>query len=131
MAGFDISQLIDLLYIGLFSLIGFSIRLIKKFVSENIHPIDYLRCFSVRTFSSWLTITGTSVALYMQTHNMDALSYITMAYMADSLINKTPSEEEVEDYKAAVAKRKALKELASRKDVKETVMGVNTPETGS
>ena len=119
MGGFEISQIIDLLYVGLFSLIGFSIRMVKKFARENLHPIDYLRCFAVRTISSWLTITGASVTVYLQTHNMDALSYITMAYMADSLINKTPSEDEVAEYREAVARRKALKELALRKEYRD------------
>lgn len=107
--GFDLSQVVEYLYIGLFCTIGFSIRMIKKFITEHLHPIDYLRCFAARTFASWATITGTAIATYTATGDSNAITYITLAYMADSLINKTPSEEEVEDYKNAQAIRKAAK----------------------
>ena len=125
--GFDISGLQDYLMIGLFCLIGFTIRLIKKFVAENLHPIDYIRCFAMRTFSSWATITGTAIANFAATGDSNAITYITLAYMADSLINKAPTEEEVEDYKRAQAIRAASK-LAHKAAEKLDVDVINKPE---
>jgi len=103
-AGFDIAQVKDVAMIGLFSTAGFSIRLVKKFISEGVHPWDYIRCYFVRTMSSWFTITGAAVTNYMTTNDMHAITYITMAYMADSLINKAPTQQELDAYQSLVAK---------------------------
>lgn len=115
--GFDYSQLVEYLYIGLFCTIGFGARMIKKFIKEDLHPVDYIRCFAARTFASWATITGTAIATYSASGDSNPITYITLAYMADSLINKTPTEGEVEDYKRAQAIRKAAK-LAGQAAIK-------------
>lgn len=108
--GFDVVELNNLLMIGLFSFIGFGAHMVKKFLAEDLHPIEYLRCYAARTVSSWLTITGASVTSYMATGDLHAITYITMAYMADSLVNKAPTQEEVDDYRKAVEAKKLAKQ---------------------
>lgn len=122
---FDVTQIENYLWVILAATLGFLIRLVKKFFKDKIHPVDYINCFLFRTVSSWLTILGTTLGTYAATGGAidfnSFITYVTMAYMADSIVNKEPSAEEAEEYRLAVEERKATKraererELAERK----------------
>lgn len=112
---FDITQIENYMWVVVAATLGFLIRLVKKFYKDKIHPIDYINCFLFRTVSSWLTILGTTLGTYAATGGAidfnSFITYVTMAYMADSIVNKEPSAEEAEEYRLATEERKAQKRL--------------------
>lgn len=114
---FDVGQFANYGWVILAATLGFVIRLAKKFFKDEVHPIDYMNCFLFRTLSSWFTILGTTLGTYAATGTTEPMdfnnfiTYVTMAYMADSLVNKEPSPEEAEEYRLAVEARKLAKQL--------------------
>jgi hypothetical protein len=120
---FDISQIDNYLLVVAAATLGFLIRLVKKFFKDKIHPIDYINCFFFRTVSSWLTILGTTLGTYAATGGAidfnSFITYVTMAYMADSIVNKEPSVEEAEDYRLAVEERNTVKRLERERKLAE------------
>lgn len=121
---FNADELDQYILVVLAATLGFISRLLKKFFKDGIHPIDYMSCFWTRTVSSWVTILGTAITTYY-TSDMpildfsDFITYITMAYMADSIVNREPSIEEAEMYRLAQEERKLAKRLVKEKVMKE------------
>jgi hypothetical protein len=90
----DMSQLGDFAIVGLCTVLGFAIRLGKKFYFEKINPLTYLKIHHDRTIASVATMISTAIGAYMIDPSMSPISFVMMAYMADSIVNKTPSKEE-------------------------------------
>ena len=95
MGTMNFDQIEQLGMVALCCLIGFVIRLGKKFVSNGVNPIDYMKLHGQRTIAAFGAIIASATATYMTAPETLPMVYIMMAYMADSMINKTPTDIEV------------------------------------
>lgn len=88
-------QVSDIGLIVLFCVAGFLVRLAKKFIVQDISPLDYITLNYKRSLLALGTIIGSAFAIYLANPETPVLQYLLLAYMADSLVNKTPTDSEI------------------------------------
>lgn len=87
-----------------FALMGFIAHILKKAGIEKVGIIEYLSIHKGRTYTAMSAAVAAFVSLYMLNPDATAMEFFALGYMSDSIANKTPSQYEMEEFKARRAK---------------------------
>jgi len=82
-----------------FAVSGFIAHILKKAGMEKIDIIEYLNIHKGRTYTAVSASIAAFVSLYLMNPDASAMEFFALGYMSDSLVNKTPTYAEVDDYK--------------------------------
>lgn len=78
---------------------GFVAHILKKAGTEDVHVFEYLGAHKARTYTALSTMVAAFATLYMANPGASAMEFFAIGYMAESLINRTPSNYELEKHR--------------------------------
>lgn len=86
---------------ALLTFVGFVAHILKKAGMEKISPVEYLAVHKGRTYTALSAVISAFVSLLILHPEASALEFFAVGYMADSLANRTPTREEIADFRLA------------------------------
>lgn len=85
----------DPLVMGIvYTLIGLLLHILRKSAEQEVTPWDYVVIHKKRTSAAFSAIASAFTTLYLSNPDAAPLEYVAIAYVLDSLINKSPTSGE-------------------------------------